>query len=359
MKKVVLNIANNYFGTTVFKNLIEVQKSIGLGAALLIFLEKTECKELSVPKDCLLLQEPKIINLFFKIFPTLRFYYHKNKILNFINLYEIKSVHSHTLHSNGTLGHMISNHLGASHVLSLRNTDINFAIKFFRHLMPLYARVLNSSSVVTSPNLPYKNLVKQKFSVETQFLPNPIDNFWENSRVLSENRSATNLLRVCTLGEINTNKNQLNVLKALEELKLKCEYTLIGDIADKSYFDRLKNEARSVRIKHVGYISDRQKLYDLLLKQSVMCLVSFKETFGLSYIECALMGLPVVYSKGQGIDGILEDGLIGFRAQPSSVEQIGRQILSSRDLKRTSVAKVSRSLFNQSSYIQRLRNLYE
>ena len=46
------------------------------------------------------------------------------------------------------------------------------------------------------------------------------------------------------------------------------------------------------------------------------------------YIEALSQGLPVVYSKGQGIDGYFSSGAFVEAIDPSSVESIARGILS-------------------------------
>jgi len=36
------------------------------------------------------------------------------------------------------------------------------------------------------------------------------------------------------------------------------------------------------------------------------------ETFGLVYVEAMTRGLPIIYTRGQGIDQYFEDGVVGF-----------------------------------------------
>lgn len=55
-------------------------------------------------------------------------------------------------------------------------------------------------------------------------------------------------------------------------------------------------------------------------------LVSHKETFGLSYIEALIQARPLVYSKGQGIDGYFDEGRVGFHACADSVDDIANKI---------------------------------
>ena len=52
---------------------------------------------------------------------------------------------------------------------------------------------------------------------------------------------------------------------------------------------------------------------------------SIVETFGLVYLEALSHNLPVVYTRGQGIDGLL-DKQVGERVNPLSQSDIARGI---------------------------------
>ena len=54
---------------------------------------------------------------------------------------------------------------------------------------------------------------------------------------------------------------------------------------------------------------------------------SLRETFGTVYIEALSQGLPVIYTKGQGIDGYFDQGLTGFACDPMNVHEIKEAIL--------------------------------
>lgn len=45
---------------------------------------------------------------------------------------------------------------------------------------------------------------------------------------------------------------------------------------------------------------------------------SRRETYGLAYVEALFSGIPLVYSKDRGIDGLLPEHLIGYRCDPRS-----------------------------------------
>jgi len=51
------------------------------------------------------------------------------------------------------------------------------------------------------------------------------------------------------------------------------------------------------------------------------------ETFGMAYIEAMSRGLPVIYSKGQGIDGFFPDGFVGYSVSKPLVKSIVERVL--------------------------------
>ena len=53
---------------------------------------------------------------------------------------------------------------------------------------------------------------------------------------------------------------------------------------------------------------------------------SFTESFGLTYIEALSQRVPVIFSKGQGIDGYFNNRNIGLSVNPYSTEEISKAI---------------------------------
>jgi len=56
-------------------------------------------------------------------------------------------------------------------------------------------------------------------------------------------------------------------------------------------------------------------------------MASFQETFGMVYLEAMSQAMPIIYTKGQGIDGYFETNVPGFSVDPLSIEDIKEKIL--------------------------------
>jgi glycosyltransferase involved in cell wall biosynthesis len=51
-----------------------------------------------------------------------------------------------------------------------------------------------------------------------------------------------------------------------------------------------------------------------------------RETYGMVHIEAVLAGVPILWSRERGIDGLMEDGQVGYRCDPASVEDVAAGI---------------------------------
>lgn len=74
-------------------------------------------------------------------------------------------------------------------------------------------------------------------------------------------------------------------------------------------------------IKYWGKIYDKEELMRFYRKNKVFAMPSKTETFGLVYIEALSQGLPVLYTKNEGIDHLF-DYRVGEGVAPSSIIEI-------------------------------------
>jgi len=75
-----------------------------------------------------------------------------------------------------------------------------------------------------------------------------------------------------------------------------------------------------------GYIGNRNELMNLYRESDIFIMPSFTETFGVTYIEAMSQGLPVIYSRTEGIDGLFNNGEVGFAVNPLDVRGIVNKI---------------------------------
>ena len=89
--------------------------------------------------------------------------------------------------------------------------------------------------------------------------------------------------------------------------------------------DELKNLVNKLgaknKIAFTGRIS-RENVLKKMGESQIFTLISHGETYGMVYIEAMLQGCLTIASKGEGFDGIIQDGVNGFICEPGNQEAL-------------------------------------
>lgn len=85
------------------------------------------------------------------------------------------------------------------------------------------------------------------------------------------------------------------------------------------------------RISIVGRKS-RAEVVDYLDHADCFIMISRAEVFGLVYLEAMARGCIVVAGRGEGMTGIIEDGVNGFLCEPGNVEELTSVVRKIRNL---------------------------
>ncbi len=242
--------------------------------------------------------------------------------------------HATTLFSDGPLAYQLYRRYGIPYVVTVRNTDVNEFMKVAPHTWPAGRRVLRHAakivflskamqekfcrSVVVRGMLP---VLRDKFVMQT----NGIDDWWL-AHVTAEPAPDNHALLY--VGRFNVNKNVERLIGAVESLSGEfpdIRLTLVGGRGgrEKHVLEAVRQHPE--RLQYLGPIYDKEKLQTVYRQHSLFAMPSIFETFGLVYLEALSQNLPVVYTRGQGIDGLL-DKRVGERVNPLSQSDIARGI---------------------------------
>lgn len=116
------------------------------------------------------------------------------------------------------------------------------------------------------------------------------------------------------------------VIRALNSMDINWEFTVVGDGAERNNLEKLSAELGcNDRIKFCGRIS-RDQVMEILKETHCFVMVSKGEIFGLVYLEAMAASCVAIGSKGEGIDGVIEDGRNGFLCEPADVEALTKAI---------------------------------
>jgi glycosyltransferase involved in cell wall biosynthesis len=273
-----------------------------------------------------------------------RLFYHRKRkkilaaIENRIALEHIDLVHSHYLFSAGGVAYALKKVYNIDYIAAIRNTDLNYFFRYAVHLRGFGLRIMCHAARLVFLCPAHKDALirgyvpeslKESMWNKSVVIPNGIHDFWLDNRHLRCNRKVGNSIKLLFVGEFKKNKNIRTIVKVV---KLLCRrgydarLDLVGDGSDAKAVKRLAERSQNI-VNICGWIDSKDELLRKYREADVFVMPSITETFGLTYIEAMSQGLPVIYTKGQGIDGYFKDGVVGFACQPLNAEEIASKVV--------------------------------
>lgn len=252
------------------------------------------------------------------------------------SLQEFDLVHAHTLFSDGGTAYLLKKKYGINYIVSVRNTDINTFYKYALHQRPFIHKVLQNASAVVFISHVYKQKTLQLLpdnlvnSIEEKsyVIPNGIDNQWLEINKRSKKISGPQINLVFA-GSLDKNKNLHTVLRVMKESLKTNEKFFLNVAGDGPLKDKLIDFTNRSGFKNKVHFHGNVSLKNLIKlmdESDIFILPSYKETFGISYIEAMARGLPIIYTRDEGVDGYFKEGYVGFSTNPNSVDEIKKNI---------------------------------
>lgn len=337
----ILHIANDYSGSAVYKNLFKAQDDLGQTQTIYTAVRA----ENLIGKNAITFTQNEsgiIYSHILNFYTRINFYHKSDKICRDIenkisNFDQIDLIHAHTWFSDGVIAYRLYKKYNIPYVITIRNTDMNLFFKYMIHLRKLGVDILKHTKRIIFisqiyktrfQNLQYMHKYIPELAHKIEIIPNGIDNYWIDNTIERKklNDLPTNLLFI---GNFSANKNVNRLVLAVERvLENGCNVTLhiVGGGADKN--NKVTELIGSKKfVNYHGKIYDKDKLSAILRECDIFVMPSLTETFGLVYIEALSQGIPVLYTKNEGIDG-LYDSNIGESVIASDVSSIENGILA-------------------------------
>ena len=266
-----------------------------------------------------------------------RYVYHIKRLDMFrslqrkVNLKEIDLVHAATLFSDGGQAYKIFQKYHIPYVVAVRNTDINGFFDLLPNTWPAGRKILCNAEMVFFISQALMNkfsnhkVIKPIISEikdKMVLMPNGIDDFYLDHIKHKPHEGH----KVLYVGDFSSNKNVMRLGEAVMELKKEGVFrditlTLVGG------GNTTNNEVQTMINTHgevfhyLGPIYDKEKLCEIFNAHTIFAMPSIHETFGLVYLEALSQNLPVLFTKGQGIDGLFDE-TVGVSVNPTSVKDI-------------------------------------
>ena len=176
--------------------------------------------------------------------------------------------------------------------------------------------IRNAAMLLPNSKSEYERLT-QHFNIKAHFkiIPNAVDPFLfrdPNSTV------ARNPDLVICAGRIEGRKNQLNLIKALNNTRFKLVIIGSASTNQKKYFEACK-AAAGPNVAFIGNLT-QPELLEYYKIAKVHVLPSWFETTGLSSLESAMMGCNIVVTRKGDTEEYFEN--YAFYCEPESVQSI-------------------------------------
>lgn len=132
-------------------------------------------------------------------------------------------------------------------------------------------------------------------------------------------------LLILSVGELNQNKNQEVIIRAIARLNNPNIHYMVAGKGDKGqYLEKLANEL-GVNLKLLGYRTD---IVELLNTADIFAFPSFREGLSVALMEAMASGLPCVVSRIRGNVDLIINGKGGYLCEPDDAKAFSKGIQS-------------------------------
>lgn len=262
------------------------------------------------------------------------------EIVEKVNVSAVDFTMATTLFSDGFLAYKLLKQYGIPYSVAIRSSDVQVFFKYRPDLIPLGLKIIRNARKVIfvsgsieksiETNFFFKCFIDKNILKNAITICNGVDDFWINNRFqdIIYKRNSTMIY----VGTFEKRKNVNRLLDALENVRLQhpdIKLMIVGGNKDED--NVVERIAKLNWVDFKGQIKDPILLKDSFRQCGFFVMPSFRETFGLVYIEAITQGLPVLYSKKQGIDGVFQEA-VGVKVEPHNLDSIieGLNILLDR-----------------------------
>lgn len=154
--------------------------------------------------------------------------------------------------------------------------------------------------------------------------------------LLSEINAKKDAILLISVGELNSNKNNIIVIEALAKLKNPDIHYLLCGVGNEE--NKLRKKVVEYGLQNnVHFLGYRSDVPQLLKSADVFLLPSYREGLSRSLMEAMSAGLPCVVSKIRGNVDLIEEDLGGFTHRPNDtygLSQLLKMVIKGDELRR-------------------------
>lgn len=183
------------------------------------------------------------------------------------------------------------------------------------------ARVFNTIDYIVCVSDKIKRMAQEFNTEKVKLIYNGVKQYNFKEKEKDKNR-------IISVGMLYFEKKQDITIKAIGRLTKKypeLKLTIVGDGEERENLEKLVNDlGLSNFVEFTGHIKN-DKVMKLMSKSYIFIMPSINEGFGIVYLEAMKAGCITIGTKGEGIDGFIENGKNGFLVNPN-VDEIVKLI---------------------------------
>lgn len=295
----------------------------------------------------------------------------RKALLNVADPRNFDLVHAHFLYSDGALALGLKRRFGIPFITAVRNTDLNLFMKLRPDLWPIAKQVLTEASAVVFLSPAYQsatlarvgNAFASSVGSKSLVIPSGLPASWLDNPP-PDHRATKGHIRVLYVGDFSRNKNIASIVRAVALLRLRtqAELTIVGGGGDgEQAIESMLALPKYSFVTRLQPVRDTGRLREIYQQHTVFAMPSFRETFGIVYLEALSQGLPIIHSRGQGIDGLFAPNSVSEGVDPHSDTSLADAItrLTGRDLSIRKMCIAEANRFSWDSVAHTYASLYD
>jgi L-malate glycosyltransferase len=294
----VLHICQN-FNNVLFSTLFDEINSLGINQTVFYPFIEGEGIHRSTNNDIRVVAKKSVLPIFRHFF-LFRALFNCYNLWRSIRINDFDVIHCHTLFNDGIVGLITSILYKKKLVITIRQSDVNIHNNkiWLRPYISIF-KYKESNFISLSPS------IKKYFSrIQSQVIGNGISNEFFTSPSTSSKKNE-NKIELIYIGRLIKRKNLDSVINFVEKYNYKLK--VIGSPPNKSkWSDNILSKLNN--LSNVEYFPHKssKEIIKYLDQSDIFILPSFKETFGIVYLEAMARGIPVVYMEGTAIDNLFK-----------------------------------------------------
>lgn len=269
-------------------------------------------------------------------------------------------IHSHVALPDGQAGLLLCKELNLPLVVTVHGQDINATIHRSGRARHAVGTVLRGANRIIFVSQMLRDVALKVFpdipSSRYTVISNGIDIHSiqpEEVLSLSERSQGKRILTVARLTQTKGIDTLLHAFAILLPERPNLELKVIGEGPCQHSLQGLaKTLGVSTHVQFTGALP-----HDAVMKKmaqcDIFCLPSWREGFGIVYLEAGLFGKPVIACRDQGISDVITDHLNGLLVQPKSTEALVhalKHLLDNKDMAQSYGAALKNLVRSQYSW---------